>query len=331
MGNNIFRKFGKMKHGKRYIFFCLVLWVSILHAQNFVWTSYFNYNRPQYIETAFGQVFAASDLGVLVYDAQANRKVFLDKTTGLTDVDISAMRYIPEENIVCIGYRNGAVNFVDKNLQVTANLLLKYDYNIMGSKKINDFYYDAPRKQLYIASDYAVFKYNLNKNEIEETYLLYYAGILPVKINSLLVLADTLYAATDYGLYRAYLYDNLLDFNVWQPDSFFAGKNISDIVFFQQNIMANENNPGYNQDNLYRKPLNGGSWQLFYGNTENKHLIVQNHRLILPHNYYIDILDTAFQVVEQIDSIAGNSFNPVDIAYDNGMYWVATESNGLVK
>ncbi len=327
--NNIFRKFGKMKHGGFYILF--FLWIMIGQAQNFAWTSYFNYNRPQCVETAFGKVFAASDLGLLVYDSPKNQKIFLDKTNGLTDIDISSMRYIAGKNILCVGYRNGAVNFIDNDLQVTANLLLKYDYNILGSKQINDFYYDASRQQLYIASDYAVFKYNLDKNEIEETYVLYYAGILPVKINSLLILSDTLYAATDYGLYRAYLYDNLLDFNVWQPDSFFTGKNISDIIVFRQTILVNENNAGYNQDNLYRKPVSGGSWQLFFANTENKHLIAQSNRLILPHNYYIDVLDTAFQVIEQIDSIAGTTFNPVDVAYDNGVYWIADENKGLAK
>jgi hypothetical protein len=318
-----------MKHFALYSVFCLQ--VILLQAQQFAWKAHFNYNRLQDVETAFGKVFAASELGILVYDEQSNQKTFLDKTNGLSDIDITAMRYIAQKNILCIGYRNGAINFIDENLQVTANLLVKQNYNISGSKKINGFYYDNTTQALYIASDYGILKYNLDKNEITETYLLRYAGILPVKVNDLISFGDTLYAATDYGLYKANIHRNLLDFNEWENNSFFAGKDLSNIIIFGQFMLVNETNPGYNQDNLYRKPLNGGSWQLFIGNTENKHLSVQNNRLLLPHNYYIDVLDTSFLPVEQIDSIDGNSFNPNDIAYNNGIYWVATESNGLAK
>jgi ligand-binding sensor domain-containing protein len=278
----------------------------------------------------FNRVYASSELGILVYDKQTQSTFSFDKTSGLTDIKITSLQYLSALNLVAVGYENGAFNFFDKNHSVTANLLFKYDFSVLGSKKINDFCYSNQLKKLFIASDYGVLIFNVNKNEISDTYSLYNNNQV-IKINKICIVDDTIYMATNNGLYKAWLYDNLIDFNNWQAENDFTGSNVSSIVEFNNYLLVNVDNAGYNQDVLYKKHKQDTSWQVMMPNTENKKLIIQNNHLILPHNFYIDVFDTALQAVLQIDSADNRTFNPVSVAYDGNIYWIATERDGLIK
>ncbi|XOV92320.1 MAG: hypothetical protein ACFHWX_19210 [Bacteroidota bacterium] len=192
------------------------------------WRTHFSYNQIKYMAASANKIFCAADNGFFYYDLEDNSLNKVTKINGLSDVDISALSYNQEADLLVIGYSSGGVDLVKEDGIVTINDFK--NSNLASDQAIYDikFWND----DVLIATSLGIIVISISKNEITENYRSIGTNGTDVSVKHLYVLNDTLFAITNQGIQTGSLNQNLLDFNNWtlfpetqnQKNSFFGVK-----------------------------------------------------------------------------------------------------------
>ena len=184
------------------------------HAQipNGDWRDHLPYNQGKYLAITPEKVYcAARETGMLSFDKQTGEIEKHSKVTGLSDINISTLSYSQDYNILIIGFQSGYINLLTKDdLIVFQDIKRK---NIKGSKTINKIACNG--RLAYLACDFGIVVLDLINHEIKDSYLFGPAGT-EIKVNDVAIYNNSIYAATDQGVYVADINSpNLLDYSYW--------------------------------------------------------------------------------------------------------------------
>ena len=311
---------------KGIIFFILSLTGFNSFSQPYLgtWTSYLPYNKATKLAVAEEKVYCSTNGGLFYFNLLDNSINKLSKENGLSDSDISTLQYSEATGSLLIAYKNANIDIIKGNQIFNLPDIMRKQ--ILGDKSIYSIY--IHNDQAYLACGFGIVILNLNEMEFGDTY---YIGqdAAAVKVNSVTVADQLIFAGTDEGLYYADINNpNLIDFNNWTKDTRFSSGNdivhsitaSSDIVYVSSRM-----NGSMDDSILY---LESGTWKTYpYLQSRSvPYVEAIDDNLLICSEFNIDIFDPS-----GINLKHAFTGRPVMAMQDsNEGIWIADIINGLV-
>lgn len=202
----------------RIFFLLLIFSQQLATAQDFSdsWVGHFSYNEVTDIVAGDGEIIVAAQNAIYRYDLASRQTTTFSTVNGLNGRDISQIYYSIDKDVLVVGYGNGLLQLILGDNSVVNVVAIQDKLTIpVNRKRINDFLERGDL--LYIATDFGIALYDLNRKEFDDTYFIGNNGaLLPIK--GIEVEGNNLYAASidNGGIRRADITDPfLLDFSNW--------------------------------------------------------------------------------------------------------------------
>ncbi|MFW6218578.1 MAG: T9SS type A sorting domain-containing protein [Bacteroidota bacterium] len=292
------------------------------------WSDHLTYNEAILIADAGERVFCVSRKGAIFYYMKEDASLGKISTIqGLSGIDISALRYHKTKNILFIGYENGNIDLYSKegirNIPDIANA-----YQITNRRINNISFHD---NTAYLACGFGIVAFNLDKNEITDTY---YIGENGTQIEVLDVATgnNSIVAATAKGIYMAELDDpNLVNYRNWFRDveiekatgRFVACEILNDKIIVSREATEGSNDPVYYLEN--------GTWVNLNVQDQGRTFFIEkgHDRLLITKIGGVAEYNNQMQRT----GIWGNYYSMQSLhdINDPGIIWAANRQTGLVK
>lgn len=293
------------------------------------WRTHLPYSSAVNVECAGDKVYCLSTGGLFEYSIADNSSTILSKINGLSDVIISTIKFIPEENTLVIGYDNGNIDLIQNNS--IYNISDIYRKPIISSKKINNINYI--NGTTYLSCGFGIVILDINRKEIKDTYFIGNNGTY-IEVNEICTDNTNLYAATSGGIYKALLNDpNLVNYANWSiiSDIHNYNKKFSHIVYFDNHLITVYDDNGWDKDTVYAYENN--SWVIYDTTFKIVQNITVSHNKFLVTTMYSVATQSSYKSVKDyyysFDPLFGSL--PMDADYSsNGTIWIADNNLGLV-
>jgi hypothetical protein len=319
----------------RLLFFLVFIIYFKAHSQDNIaigqWKDNLSYQNAMSVAQGNSKVYCLTTGGIIIYNKADNSVERLSKVNGLSDVEPSAINFNSYNNKLFIAYKNSNIDIVDNN-SITNIVDIKIK-PMMVNKTVNNIYFI--NEYAYLACAFGIVVVDMNKYEIQDTYLIGSGGS---NINVRDITSDNtyIYAATDIGIYRAFLNSpDLENFAEWSLMKGLPTGIYNTITSFNGNIYTNNSkflsNNVTQQDTLYE--YNGATWSHFTnGNSVVNSLTVSSNKLVITYNNSISIYDTNGVSQSNCTSYFGNTAQPGKAVLDNNNnLWIADKRFGLVS
>lgn len=275
-------------------------------------------------------VYTAFESGLMEYDIASSEISLWTKVNSLSDISLTCLEYYNAQSALYVGYENGNLDKIVNN-KVT-NIPAIRLAEISGSKRINKIL--SYNNFIYVSTGFSIVKIDPIKDEVRDTYYPTNGEdpILDVSFRN-----DSIFALTSSKLYRGLIESPALaDPSQWVIDSRLAtalgGNSYREIEMINDNLFVFSSNPLYGMDSVYHI-TNAGTTLIQDPllNLEIKSLENLNGKLAvnLSGGIYIYSSDFSSYTIETI--ISGNGIETNNSFYDNGIYWIADNENGLTR
>lgn len=241
------------------------------------------------------------------------------KVNGLSDINITLLRYDPTSQYMLIVYENSNIDLWQNNRCV--NMPDIKNRNSTGSKKINQVLFH--QGLMYLATDFGIVVINPEKREIKETYTLEKAGTL-LAVNALALWGDSLVAATNNGIYRASINDPILqDMSRWQ--AMLSNNTLNALHAFTLN-----NQLYVSTANMVYQYINGNVSALYAANRTIRRIRTGQNRFYVCEG---NDLGRAVKVITPNGVVldSNTTVNPYDVVEVGNDYWVADYWQGMTR
>ena len=256
------------------------------HAQ---WKAYLSYYEPKEIEQANdGMLYVLASGGLFSYSTQDQEVRTYDKTTLLSDCQISHIAWCKSAKKLVIAYDDYNIDLLSQNDDVV-NMPAYMNTSMTADKTINSV--DIHGNDAYISTNFGIVRLNVANASFSDTYQLGF------RVDYSYIENNYIYAASSSkGLYRAELTSNLLNPGQWthignftarpktmntdllatvnkvKPDgpkyNHFGFMKMHNGILYTcgggYNVISDLNYPGCIQ------LLNNGKWSIYQDNIENK-------------------------------------------------------------
>lgn len=192
----------------RRILLCALLWITFLCGASAQWKAYPSYYEPTEIEqTSDGMLYVLASGGLFSYNTQDQEVQTYDKTTVLSDGDISHIAWCKAAKKLVIVYSNQNIDLLSSNGDVL-NLPAYMNTSMTVDKSV--YSVDISGSYAYLSTGFGIVKLNISDGSFADTYQLGFRVDYSYTDN------NYIYAASSTnGLYRASLTSNLLNPNEW--------------------------------------------------------------------------------------------------------------------
>jgi hypothetical protein len=297
------------------LFFSMAIYAQTDYSAS--WEDFYSYNNVKDFTKVENVIYALADNAVFTYDVVSGEINKLSSVQGLSGEVTTAIYYNKEFNRLVIGYENGLIEVVDDDGSITISSDI-VNFNQSGEKSINHI--SAFKNKLYLSTPFAVVVYDLEKLEFGDTFFIG-ENSSSIKINETIVSNNIIYAATETGVFKADVSNNLLiDFNNWEQ--LFPDKNFTGITFL---------------DTLY--VTEGGSFSAFDGTnlTEIRKYSIAieaikasaKHLIISLKNTAI-IFDASMTKIGQFNANTSFNYSTNTAFFENETCFLATKNFGVL-
>lgn len=293
------------------------------------WQDHLSYNNGVSVTYGNGVAYCASQSAIFSYDNVEKTIERLNLISGLSDIEVSSIKFNPYNNKLILGYKNGNIDIIDANKSITNLAFIKNNSNVSGIKSINHIY--LINQFAYLSTGFGIVVINTDKNEVTDTYMFGNLGAA-VYTNTVAFDNNYIYAATNEGVFFADKNSfNLADYNEWSKLTDLGNSNYTNIVYFANKLVVSKDSPIWLADSVYYN--NGTSWINFTPNPINiSKLGIFNNKLLISGSG-VNIFDANF-VNEGVLYTHAGAFG-IDAAEthldENGNYWIADKTMGLLK
>lgn len=294
----------------------IFLFSSVLAAQsNKDWNTYLAYYEATNVVETNERVYVVANGALYSYGKNDEEIILYSRQNGLSDTDISLIRYNPHTHTLVIVYSNGNIDLYDddgfKNMPY-----LKNATNIQ-SKSVNDIWFY--NHLAYFATDFGIMVVNLSKNEILDTYKL-------DKItNSVCISGETIYASTTEGILHASTNDNLLDTSVWNKKKL-NNETINEKAIARMRLFKDHFIYCIDNDGIYYENSNG-EVNILIKQGYVKDITVQSDKLLA---YTKDDILYIYSDINNSIFVRTGTVNDVTSLKEDGKYWIASGTKGLI-
>jgi hypothetical protein len=278
------------------------------------------------LDIANNKVYISCGRGSLYLDRADMSTHPLSKIDGLSDYNVSKIKYHKGLDILLFAYSNGNIDLLHNN--TVSNISDIKRKILTGTKNINHITFSG--NYAYLSCDFGISVVDLKKTEIKETYFNIGNGTSTNKVYASAITSDgdSILIASDSGVLAARLSPtvNLLDFNNWHTfrtnDSIPAGK-VNSVSILNDQIYAAIDDKG-----IY--VFNGVYWK------KTSIPITIGNSIVSMNTSYGNLLICSGREVIAFDGITSNSITSPQIAYpweaiydENGKLWIADLGLGL--
>jgi hypothetical protein len=194
-------------------------------------------------------IYTAFENGLYVFDVDSEEQSLMNSVNGLSDIEISCIYWDEDDQSLLIGYANGNIDKL-KN-ETIYNIPAVKMASIPNSKRINRF--EKNGNYVYAATDFAIVKLNLVKNEVKDTY---YPSNGNEKINDIAFSNDTIFALCPSRLLLGKINNPALpDFSQWVQDTRLQTVSTNfykEIESFNQSLYVLYATESYGNDTVFR-------------------------------------------------------------------------------
>lgn len=288
-----------------YILLLVAFFQITLYAQDWKWKSYLAYYNTTLVAEANNNVFAVADGSLYSYNKEDQSVQTYSKLNGLSDVAITQLGYNADVNTLLIVYDNGNIDLWGED--GIYNLPFLKNSTVVQDKTVNAITFDG--EYAYLASQFGIMVINMQKKEVADTYRI-------GNVSSCCVLNNYLYAATEQGIRRGSLNDNLLDAANWTD---YSAEVVQDIVAFQNTLCYVISGDGvyYQAEGSSRKWINDAGI---------KGMKVESGKLLAYTNGKVYIA-SSLNTPDQITGLS--TIQDVSTLKDNA-YWIANAAGGIL-
>ena len=323
-----------MKIKSAFAIVCALFFVNILSGQIAIgeWRDHLPYKRTIAVAEAGQRIYCATEYSLFYFDKSDNSIGRFSKVNGLSDIGISAMAWNEDYKTLMIAYTNANIDLIKGERIVNISDIKRKQ--ILGKKTINNITFIGNRA--YLSCGFGIVVLDV-ENEIfpEPTYYIGEEGA-SVNVLDITLGSDTLYAATDEGIYKAsYSSPNLAHYIAWSVDQrLYPDATFNAIQYFAGKLVVNYSDPRFNSDTVYIYNYANNQWQKFpdVDSFRKFHLRTEHGQLLIAGQGNVMIYDQNYNRLNVIYKPGGVSLDGRDATPDaQGVYWIADYSLGLIK
>ena len=269
------------------------------------WRAHPAYNDATFSLKAFGYHFVLSDGALYFFDPADNGLYSIDKTGGLGDTDIAAIGHCSSEKAVLLVYSNGNIDIIYDDFTIYNYTDLKN--NSTGSVSVNEL--KITGNNAYISTNLGLVIFDIKRREIKNTYRF------DKPVLSSVIKNDSLFCATDAGVYLGLTTQNLLDASKWEqylPHAF------NGLYLFD--------------DRLWGTNSNNGCWTIDLGTNSVKSVGQPIYGVSYPNDSQLALLkDSVVTIYNSLSDYTELKFSGHinSIINDGNDYWTTEGINGL--
>ncbi|MBO73099.1 MAG: hypothetical protein CMD35_05705 [Flavobacteriales bacterium] len=326
-----------MKNLPLYLSFSLfIVFVSLSSAQSVgigKFYDHFPYHNGSSLCASNDKIYVASGQALFTYDLSDHSLETYSKVNKLSDLGVSSIAFSEKHNSVIIGYSSGNIDVIVNNQIINIPDIKRT--LIQGVKSINDIY--IQEDFAFLSSGFGIVKLDIQRHEIKETYFIGNDGS-NVFVNDLTFFKDTIYAATNSGIYIAdENSSNLSNFQNWGKLNIYSSKTINQIEASDSILVLNISTETYNQDTLVS--YNGNVWENFvyenYNYNDIQNINYENEKWLFSFTYNGNIINNLLQSEGKIYAYQFDSTMTIKprkiISGKENEYWISDDMHGLVK
>jgi ligand-binding sensor domain-containing protein len=307
--------------------FCLIF-SNVVYSQLAMnnWRVHFSLSSSVGITKTASKIYMAAANGIVVYDSEDNSISNITHANGLSDIGVSSIG--SNDNVVIVGYNNGNIDVIEGN--ITTNIPWLKKAQLSGLKVINDFYFND--NIIYISTSIGIIVYDIQKKEIKDTYY----PVIGSEINDLCFFNDSIYAATNNGIYTAGVNQSYLnDFTNWTKKTnlppTILNSRISEIESFNNYLFIGYDDPAFGFDSIF-KMNTANQINFFKKSSELTNISVYSNELLISDLYNLSVFDKSLSSINGVfDYSFGTDLSIIGATKFNDEYWVADKRNGLVR
>jgi len=276
------------------------------------WTLHPAYADVTAITASNNDVFALSDGALFSANRVDESMTYYNKVNGLSSSNIHLIAYNKAVNKLLIVYQNGMIDFLsDKGITTLTDVYLKGESKEMQFNNVLLY-----KEFAYFAMSFGIVILDMKKGEIADTY---YIGKEAADINviSLAINSDTLYAVTDDELYMGALQDNLIDYAQWQTMKLPEDTLTRALTTVDGTLYLLQDSTLYSWENKAWKKVTNE--RLVWIRSQASHLLAGTQDKLIE----IEKDGTVTLLTDQIVAF--------DALFDNGEYWLAAGTQGLMR
>jgi hypothetical protein len=311
---------------KRILLVAVFLWPLAQFGQDFsnLWKGHFSYYKIKDVVKGNNKIFAAADNAIFSYDLQTNEIKELTTVNGLSGETISTLYYSDVYELLIIGYDNGLIEIAfdnDEDILTVVDIVDKTTIT-PTNKRINHF--NEFGNIIYIATNYGISVYDLERLEFGDTYLIGTSGT-QIKVSQTTVFNGYIYAACldGNGIRKALESSpNLIDFQNWQTvvsGSFTAIQTVENGLY----TLRTDRNIFSLANDVLNPLLQYGTLPLDVSSVENNLIITTANNVF--------IYDSNFNLISQIDITPEFPTTYTSAMVDADYAYVGTASFGILK
>ncbi|GGK31437.1 ABC transporter substrate-binding protein [Yeosuana aromativorans] len=311
---------------KRLAVFAIYLVPFCFFAQDFsaLWTGYFSFYNIKDVVQGNNKIYAAAENAVFSYDTQTNEIKEITTINGLSGEQISTIYYSEAYQLLMIGYENGLIEIAFDNGDNVLTVVDIIDKQTIPptSKRINHF--NAYGNLVYIATNYGISVFDLDRLEFKDTYFIGDLGI-QTKVLQTTIFGDYIYAACQdgNGLRKALVSDpNLIDYKSWQTvtsGDFVAVETVQDQLYV---VRTNRR--------LYQVTNDVLTEKILYNNPPLDVKAVEAN-LVVTTKSNVFVYDTNFNAISQasVSTEYPTTYSAATIV--SGQLYIGTKDFGVLK
>ena len=282
------------------------------------------------VTEAGSRIYCATPYAIFCFDKDDNSIQRISKINMLSDIGISSINYSNEYQTLVIAYTNANIDLI-KNQRVINISDIKRS-TILGNKTINNIYFIG--KYAYFSCSFGIVVLDIDKDEIHDTY---YIGENGGQVNVLSLtkdVNDTLFAASDKGIYLASAKNpNLANYKNWKLDTRMdVYATYPSISSFAGEVVVNKRAGATGSDTIYRYA--NAHWSPWNLNVADRisNLKTCYDKLVVAYNYSVKYFNPDFTLFNGIYGYNPGSPVPNDAILDkNQSVWIADNNAGLVS
>ncbi len=196
------------------------------------WEDFYSYNNVKDFVKTDNKIYAIVDNAIFIYDELTGETEKMSSVNGLSGETATSIYYDATFERLVIGYATGLIEIVDQNGEITIAPDIA-NFPLASEKEISNI--TGYNSNLYLSTPFAIVVYDVENLIFGDTYFIG-VGSTEVKINQIAIFGDTIYAATENGIYIADANNpNLIDFNNWTK---YFTSSFSTIAVFNNEIFV---------------------------------------------------------------------------------------------
>lgn len=284
------------------------------------WRLHLNYSNIKCLAQVGEHIYGAAEFGLMVVDPQEHSTGSITKLNGLSGIGVNYIASDEQKHMLIIGYQDGTIDFLEDSK--IANLqTLKTTPGITGSRSINHI--SVSGKLAYASTDFGVVVLDIEKKEIRETWRDLGTTGQTIHIYQSAILNDSIFLATEKGVWCGSLKTNLLDFNSWKKfNSGEFNKGVKTITSFNNTIYTSVDGSG-----IFRKQSNSWIKETFLQSLNYTRLRGTESKLFVCSGTTLWQVDKQNQLTE----IKSPDLTlPSDVLERNGNLYISDNSNGIL-